>query len=214
VDSKPDGLSSMDEDELIRAIQGGEQELYAVVIRKYQQQLYVYCYHLLMQREEAEDALQDVFLKGYEKLNLYKPGASFSAWLYKIAYHHCVNLLHKRRRTELLHMLLKPLRNHSVDDGYAFARRKEVRALSVSSLQRLSPLERSLIVLRVVEGRSYEEIGRMYSYSQAALRKKVERAKSKLKKIWIELEGDEDEFAQTNISATKQELVRGAATSD
>jgi len=214
VDSKSDEFSSLDEDKLIRAIQDGEQELYSIVIRKYQQQLYVYCYHLLMQREEAEDAVQDVFLKGYEKLNFYKTGISFSAWLYKIAYHHCVNLLRKRRRTELLHKLLRPLRDNSADEGYVFARRKEVRLLGASSLQRLSQLERSLIVLQVMEGRSYEEIGQMYSYSPAALRKRVERAKVKLKKIWMELEGNEDECTQTNISATKQEHIRGVVTSD
>lgn len=89
---------SLCEEELIRTIQGGKLELYAAIVQRYQQRLYVYCYHLLMQREEAEDAVQDVFIKAYEKLSQYAYRQSFSAWLYKIAYHHCLNMLKRRRR--------------------------------------------------------------------------------------------------------------------
>lgn len=179
---------SLCEEELIRTIQGGKLELYAAIVQRYQQRLYVYCYHLLMQREEAEDAVQDVFIKAYEKLSQYAYRQSFSAWLYKIAYHHCLNMLKRRRRAVWLDRLLSPIRQVSEEDGYAAARRREVRVQSAIALQRLTVEERSMLVLKVIEGRSYEEIGQCYPYSPAALRKKVERAKAKLKRIWTELE--------------------------
>ncbi len=136
---------------LIRAVREGQVELYAELIERYQQRLYVYCYHLLMQREEAEDAVQDVLIKAYEKLALYAYSQSFSAWLYKMAYHHCLNLLRKRKRSALLARLLKPLSQDHADEGYVVARRKEVLVQSERALRRLSVDERSLVVLRVME---------------------------------------------------------------
>ncbi|WP_214626120.1 RNA polymerase sigma factor [Paenibacillus agaridevorans] len=199
---------------LIRAVREGETERYEALIGRYQQRLYIYCYHLLMQREEAEDAVQEVFIKGYEKLSQFVYNQSFAAWLYKIAYHHCLNVLRKRRRTALLSKLLKPLGHEGADDGYAEARRKEVAAQSELALGRLTVVERSLIVLRVIEGKSYEEIGQSFPQSPAALRKKVERAKLKLKRIWMELEGDADGEATKYAMARESERIGRAIAPD
>ena len=195
---------------LIRAVRDGHVELYTELIEKYQQRLYVYCYHLLMQREEAEDAVQDVLIKAYEKLSLYAYSQSFSAWLYKIAYHHCLNLLRKRKRTALLSKLLRPLSQERADEGYMTARRKEVLAQSERALRQLTASERSLIVLRVMEGKSYEEIGQTFPQSAAALRKRVERALLKLKKIWAKMEDGEDEEESAYRLARESDVAERA----
>lgn len=189
-------MSEPSTEELVQIVRSGNQESYAVIIQRYQQALYVYCYHLLMQREEAEDAVQDVLIKAYEKLGMYAYKQSFSAWLYKMAYNHCMNLLHKRKRAKLMYRLLGPLREGRADEGYDLTRKKEIRELSEQVLLRLTPDERVLILLRVIEGRSYEDIQEQLPFSASALRKKAERAKRKLKKAWIELEGCEDEYRQ------------------
>ena len=198
------------DESLIRAVRDGQVELYAQLIERYQQRLYVYCYHLLMQREEAEDAVQDVLIKAYEKLALYAYSQSFSAWLYKMAYHHCLNLLRKRKRSALLARLLKPLGQDQADEGYAAARRKEVLAQSERALMRLTVAERSLIVLRVMEGKSYEEIGQTFPQSPAALRKRMERALFKLKKIWGKMEDGEDEEEPAYRLARESDVAEGA----
>ncbi|WP_165861319.1 RNA polymerase sigma factor [Paenibacillus paeoniae] len=204
-----------DSDEaLIRAVRDGQLEQYAALIKRYQQRLYVYCYHLLMQREEAEDAVQDVLIKGYEKLSLYTYNQSFSAWLYKIAYYHCLNLLRKRKVTTLMMKLLKPLGNENVDDGYAIARQKEVLTQMEFALQQLTLVERSLIVLRVIERQSYDEISQSFPQSPTALRKKAGRSLSKLKKIWKELEGVEIEEPHTRRLAHESDIIGRAITPD
>jgi len=199
--------------ELIRKIRCGDQVAYGAVIQRHQQALYAYCYHLLMQREEAEDAVQDVFIKAYEKLNQYTYESSFSAWLYKIAYNHCMNLLQKRRRSALLNRLLSPIKEDWIDDGYSRARKKEVRVMGERVLLRLKPDDRVLILLRIMEGRSYEEISEKLPYSAATLRKKMERVKKKFKKAWIELEGSEDEY-EMEFESTGHSIPRGTAASD
>ncbi|WP_135554605.1 RNA polymerase sigma factor [Paenibacillus cymbidii] len=196
---------------LVRAVRDGQVELYAALIEKYQQRLYVYCYHLLMQREEAEDAMQDVLIKAYEKLSLYAYHQSFSAWLYKMAYHHCLNLLKKRKRAALLTKLLKPLGCENTAEGVETTIRKEDLARSLLALRRLTAAERSLIVLRVMEGRSYEEIGQAFPQSPAALRKRVERATAKLKKIWGEMEMDEEEEVAYGLARESEIVGRSVA---
>ncbi|MGI2294961.1 RNA polymerase sigma factor [Paenibacillus sp. GXUN7292] len=184
-------------EQLVKSVQDGNRALYARLIQQYQQQLYVYCYQLLLQREEAEDAVQDVFIKAYEKLHQYTSGQSFSAWLYRIAYNHCMNMLKRQSRMKWISILTAPLKDQQhVEDGYAKVKQSELRTLSEQALLRLPPQDRALIVLRVVQEKSYEEIQEVIPISTALLRKKVERAKKKLRTIWLELEGNDHEYEQ------------------
>ncbi|MFD1908858.1 RNA polymerase sigma factor [Paenibacillus rhizoplanae] len=94
-------------EEKIRRIQGGEGGLYSDVIRLYQQRIYLYCYRLLNNKEEAEDAVQDILIKAYQNIGQYKPQADFTSWLYKIAYHHCLNLLRRQKFQQQVRKLLR-----------------------------------------------------------------------------------------------------------
>lgn len=174
-------------EETLRAVKAGDKERYADIVRRYQQQLFVYCSHLLMQREEAADAVQDVFLKAYEKLHKYEYAHSFTAWLYKIAYRHCMNLLKKRKRQKLLQLFAERAEAGAAARGSAapFESGDEKFSEDISAaLSRLSPVERAVIVLRFVEERSYEEISAILDNTPAALRKKLERAKAKIRAEW------------------------------
>ncbi|MDF2670630.1 MAG: polymerase, sigma-24 subunit, ecf subfamily, partial [Paenibacillus sp.] len=83
-------------EELADRIKLGDSESFRLIVLKFQQRLYAYCLCMLGSHEEAEDAVQDVFLLAYNRIGQYVRQDSFSAWLYKIAYHHCLNLLRKR----------------------------------------------------------------------------------------------------------------------
>jgi len=184
-------------EQLVKRVQDGDQASYALLVQRFQQQLYVYCYQLLLQREEAEDAVQDVLIKAYEKIHQYTAEQSYSAWLYKIAHNHCMNILQRQTRMKWISILTKPLKEqHYEEDGYAKVKKGELRTKSELALLRLPPQDRALIVLRVVQDKSYESIQEVIPLSTALLRKKVERAKQKLRKIWKELEGDSDEYEQ------------------
>ncbi|WP_216827474.1 RNA polymerase sigma factor [Alkalihalobacterium elongatum] len=80
-----------------------ETNLYEEIIQRYQKQIFSYCYRFLRNKQDAEDATQDVFFKSYQNLHTYEYGSSFSAWLYKIAYHHCIN---KKRKSQMFSKLI------------------------------------------------------------------------------------------------------------
>ena len=84
--------------EVVKQVQAGDTHAYTEIIRCFQKQIYLYCYYLLGNKEEAEDASQDVFIKGLENIRQFSYSVSFSAWLYKIAHHHCIDLLKKKNK--------------------------------------------------------------------------------------------------------------------
>lgn len=71
----------------IERIKAGEQQAYEIIIRQFERQMYTYCFYILKNHEATEDAVQDIFIRAYEHLHQYSRQTSFSAWLYKIAYH-------------------------------------------------------------------------------------------------------------------------------
>ena len=87
------------EDEVHR-VQAGEVEAFIPIVQKYQQQLYIYSYRMLGKEQDAEDAVQDIFMKAYKSISRYRPTVSFNAWLYKIAYHSKVDICYRFRHSE------------------------------------------------------------------------------------------------------------------
>ncbi|QUL55601.1 sigma-70 family RNA polymerase sigma factor [Paenibacillus tritici] len=160
-------------EEAIHRVRAGERQAFTTLITAYERQIYTYCYCILRSREEAEDAVQDIFVKVYQQLERYEKRVSFSAWLYKVAYHHCLDQLRRlKRRNRLLSLYKLQLVGH----------RPELP--EESPVDRmfgdLTSEERGLLILRVVEQYSFEEIALITGSSSAALRKKYERLRKKL----------------------------------
>lgn len=166
-------------EELIVSVQNGEQEKFALIVQNFQQSIFRYCYRLLGNRQDAEDALQDTFVKAYESIHRYKPAASFSSWLYRIAGNHCLNLLRRRRIHRLAMRFLRP-----GSDAAGAEQEFEERLYSyplAEALSRLSPEDRNLLVLRVFEQRTFVEMSGILGISPNALHKRMEKIKSKVR---------------------------------
>lgn len=160
-------------EEAIEKVRAGERQAFTIVIITYERQIYTYCYYLLRSREEAEDAVQDIFVKVYQELGRYEKRLSFSAWLYKVTYHHCLDQLRKRKRKARLLSLYKM----QLSSGYY----KSHEESSVDSLfENLTPEDSSLLILHVVEQYTFEEMAQITGKSSAALRKRYERLRKKL----------------------------------
>jgi|UPI0003F76A7F RNA polymerase sigma-70 factor (ECF subfamily) len=131
---------------------------------------------MLGNRQEAEDAVQDIFFKAYRLLGSYREQRTFSAWLYKIAANHCNTLLSKRARARLF-SFLHPNETHAASAEQDYLDSEGTRW---DWLREIPAQDRTLLVLRVIDGHSFEEIGRMLGTKPATLRKRFERLKAKL----------------------------------
>ena len=163
-------------DHMIQRIQQGETEPYRVIVEKYQRQIYVYCYYLLKQTEMTQDAVQDIFIKAYENIASYTRPGSFSAWLYKIAYNHCMNLNKKKFRDVELLKLFK----HTYSAELAYKKDAQSTDRLEILMDHLSFDEKHILLLRAVEDYSYDEIGQVMNIKAATARKKFERIRKKL----------------------------------
>lgn len=84
-------------EQLVERIKLGDKQAFTSLIRIFEKPMYIYCYHMLKSREEAEDALQEIFIRVYQQIHKYRPNMTFSAWLYKIAYHYSLNQLRSKK---------------------------------------------------------------------------------------------------------------------
>ena len=153
----------------------GDREAFSQIVRLLQQQIFRYCYPMIGNKQDAEDAVQEVFVRAYEKLHLYRENGSFTAWMYKIAHNVSINMIHRRRR----------LRGLLVRFTYEYNTSQQPEASTdetLALLSELSAFERSLVILKVIHDKSYNEISVILGGSPAYLRKKYERAKAKLQR--------------------------------
>jgi RNA polymerase sigma factor (sigma-70 family) len=166
-------------EEWVSAVQSGHTQEYAHIVQAYQRQIYIYCFRMLGNEQEAEDMVQDVLVQGYISIHSYKPTASFSAWLYKIAYHLCLNILRKRKFQFKVSWLFR-------SDAVAESPEQIIvnNAFSpplANAINSLSPQEQGLLILRVFEDKSFTEIGQIVGKSPDAVKKKLMRIKNKVR---------------------------------
>lgn len=167
-------VNQMKIEEVINQILAGNREAYRSIIQAYERRMYTYCYYILRSHEEAEDAVQDIFVKVYQELRRYEKRVSFNAWLYKVAYHHCLDQIRKRKRWNKLLSLYKELQPK------AFYNPNDEEPLQKLFMDDLTAEESNLLILKVVEQYSFEEMGQIMDCNPATLRKKFERLRKKL----------------------------------
>lgn len=174
-------MNTEDLESLVMRIQRGDTHEYATIVQTFQQPIFRYCYRMLDNKQDAEDAVQDIFIKAYQSLHQYRKAEHFSAWLYRIAYHYCLNLLRKHRtRRRLLTLLSSGSPATSTDQALENVLYKPILA---EALARLSIQERNLLFLRVYEEKSFAEIGDILKVSPNALAKRMQKIQRKMQKL-------------------------------
>lgn len=165
-------------EEWVEKVQGGDTEAYQPIVEALQSPIYAYCCRILGNRQEAEDAAQDILFKSYKRIIDYRPTVSFSAWVYKIAYRHCLNLLRRRSLHRSLQHLFLSSTSYSAEQTLEEKMFEEPLA---GVIERLTSEERNLLVLRVLEDKSFAEIAVILGKSQEAAKKKFSRLRSKIR---------------------------------
>ncbi|GLC89521.1 RNA polymerase sigma factor [Lysinibacillus piscis] len=163
-------------------IEETREERMSYLINEYYQRIYVYCFHILRNQQDAEDAVQEVFIKAFQNNKLMTIDY-YSAWLYKIAYHHCLNKVKRRSFFQLVTFDTRHHRNvaHTVSDDLEL---EEIMC-------KLKAKERALLLLRIIEDKDFAEIALILNITPATARKRFERVKEKVQAL-IERGGHND----------------------
>ncbi|HEU4584518.1 MAG TPA: RNA polymerase sigma factor [Gemmatimonadaceae bacterium] len=169
--------------QIVRAVLGGDTEAFGVLVDRYQERCLRLALHIVGSREDAEDAVQESFLRAYRFLGGYREREKFAAWLYRILVNQCRTLLARRQRHELplaaWEWEIAPATGAGVDEG-AF-RVELARALAV-----LTPDQREAVVLRFAEDLTYDEMSVITGLGVSALKMRVQRACARLRQLLME----------------------------
>jgi len=164
---------------LVARTLAGDLNAYGVLMARYRESLGRYAFHMLGNREDAQEAMQDSFVRAYRALESCRQPDRFGAWLFRILANRCRTvrrrlLRHYRFDAEL------PEEIPAADPAPAsFEWREEIgRALA-----RLRPHYREAFLLRYVEGLDYAEMSRVTGAREAALRMRVKRAGDQLREL-------------------------------
>ena len=145
-------------------------------------------------REDALELAQETFVKAFENLPGFESRSSFSTWLYRIA----VNLAIDFRRHETRHVVLRGLEAENelrripshADDAYRAVRRSELSERIRKALDQLTPEHRAVILLREVEGMSYDEISETLDVPRGTVMSRLHYARNRLRGLLKDLEGN------------------------
>jgi RNA polymerase sigma-70 factor, ECF subfamily len=163
--------------------QHGDLAAFGDIVRNYQDRIYNLCRYILRDPQDAQDAAQDVFLKAYRGIKEFRPEASLYTWLYRIAVNTCLDYQRKARRDAL--------KNEPLSDDLPSAEplpaelhesRKNTEAVR-AALQKLPGKLRAAIVLREIDGLSYEEIAEVLHASVGTVKSRISRAREELRRI-------------------------------
>jgi len=166
---------------LLRA-RRGDRKAFGKLTEPYRRELIAYCYRLTGTLTEAEDMVQEAFLRAFRALDSFEGRASLRAWLYRIAHNLCLN--HVQRRPPVWQSLEDVgetgLRDLSPDAAQAGQERENVRLGFVALVQSLPPRQRAALVLRDVLGWSAEETARILETTVPAVKNALARARQTL----------------------------------
>jgi len=172
--------------DLVRRVLAGDTGAYAALVARYRDRLGRYAVHMLGDRQDAEEALQDAFVRAYRSLARCDDPERFGAWLYGILVNRCRTTGGRAARRARLFV-----RNDAALSGVALpspAERAEWDDTVRRGLARLAPEYREAFLLKHVEELEYEEMAQLTGAGISALKMRVKRAREQLQVIFREAE--------------------------
>ena len=166
------------DDQLVALFRAGNDEAYRVIHDRYRQRLFSYMRQMLAgSRADAEDALQDVFLRAYASLRADDRPLALRAWLYRVAHNRCIDQL---RRPVPASADVYDVSRCAVPDPLEEAERREDLRRLVADVRRLPEQQRSALLMRELEGLSYAELAGAHDVSVPAVKSLLVRARLSL----------------------------------
>jgi RNA polymerase sigma-70 factor (ECF subfamily) len=176
--------------ELVRAALGGSDGAFRRLVERYQRGVLSLVMRILGNRQDAEDVAQEAFVKAFTRLDTFDPAYKFSNWLFKIAHNTALDALRRRGTAPLVHdppgraeqgeSPISALPDRRATPPDEAAARAEFRRDVEAALERLRPEYRAVVVLRHLEGRSYDDIAEILGLPLGTVKTFLFRARREL----------------------------------
>lgn len=176
---------------LVRRVQARDEMAFREIVERYQAKVFSIIYGILRNHNDAEDIAQQVFAKIYFSIQSFDFRSSLLTWIYKITVNECYDYLRKKRVRKLVYESdfseedAQRMQNSETATAQAPAVDAQLarKDLVVKLLAKLSNEDRTLLLLKEVEGHSVEELSRMTGMNENTIKVKLFRARQKLLKV-------------------------------
>jgi RNA polymerase sigma-70 factor, ECF subfamily len=179
--------ANLHDQNLVRCAQSGERRAFDRLVLKYRSRIVELAMRYTRNRADAEDATQETFIKAYRGLRRFRYDSAFYTWLYRIASNCARNLLKARRRDSFRNAIdysdyheavPHPARLWDLATPEELALTADMGGITNATLERLSNEQRTAIILREIDGLSYQQIASAMSIPVGTVRSRIFRARN------------------------------------
>jgi len=196
---------------------GGE-AAFAALAERHRRELHVHCYRMLGSFQEAEDAVQDTFLRAWAHRGSADPGSNLRAWLYRIATNACLDALRRRKRRGIEvrsnadlpwlqpypDRLLDEIAPREEEPDAVVVARETIELAYIALIQLLPPRQRAVLIMRDVLGWPAADTAAMLEISVAAANSALQRARTTMQE---HLPSHRSEWSAAPANAAERELL-------
>jgi len=176
--------------ELVRASRRGDRDAFRELVERYERKVVSIAVGMVHNREDAVEIAQETFVKAYENLVRFKGESSFYTWLYRIVVNRAIDFQRRERRHPTVGLedwgggegYEEILKEERLTDPYQKAQAREVGERVSAAIDELTPDHKAVILLREVEGLSYDEISRVMQCSKGTVMSRLHYARKKLQR--------------------------------
>lgn len=191
------GREPVDDRELVESARKGDRDAFRVLFERYHRRAYALAFGVLRHQDDALDVVQDAFIKAHKYLDKFEGNSSFYTWLYRIVMNLAIDHMRKHRRVKPVELDEQHLDGTANDDGLLpkilggnpgrALLDKEIRARIDQALGELSENHRSVLVMRELEGMSYEEMAAAMNCSKGTIMSRLFHARKNMQKRLVDL---------------------------
>lgn len=190
-------MARTEEELLVAKARRGDTAAFESLVAQYEKKVYNLAYRLTSNHDDASDIAQEAFIRVYTSLAGFKGDSSFATWLTRIVYNVCYDELRKRKRQRTTSLdepatiedeTIERQVADSADGPAEELERKETRAMVQQGIMSLDETYRAVIVLRDLQGYTYEEIARITGLELGTVKSRLNRARHQLKEKFSRLE--------------------------
>ena len=180
---------------LVQRAQSGDERAFRLLVERYQKKVYAVALGMLKDRDEAMDVAQEAFVKVHKYLPHFKGDSSFYTWLYRITANVCIDTIRKKgssqnrvefdetQAVDLTEANIGALGTQMGTNPQKSALRRELAEKIQEALQTLPEKHRAILLLREVEGMSYEDLARTLEVPKGTVMSRLFHARAKMQKM-------------------------------
>ncbi len=170
----------------------GDETALAVLVEKYKRKVYRLAMQITRNHEDADDVMQNTFIKVYQSIHAFRQDAAFETWLYRIAVNEALNFVKRRDGhrecsfetiTEAAIDPVERYRTTVASDPHLLAEQAELRHWVTEAVKSLSLKHRTVVILHDFEGFTHEEISAILNCSEGTVRSRLHYARKRLRTL-------------------------------